>query len=198
MGEPEFTLHDVTVTDTPVDGTVVEVAVERLLQLPLPAAATYAGRWVSLTAGDAPFAIVGTPPTFAGIVHGGRLYQEAYLERQVHVVTGPSSPVPGGPAVLTVHGSVVRRHHDPQDLTYVGTIAVQVAAGVPHLPVAEYQTTVETVKGKPGQPPIEATTNFTLAYSAWGVPVDVTAPVGAIPWATAHQAAQAAQAAQAG
>ncbi|HXQ60214.1 MAG TPA: hypothetical protein VN799_08940 [Acidimicrobiales bacterium] len=128
-------------------------------------AATHAGQWISLARTDAPYASVYAAVTGpAAIADNVTVVPQSVLptttvgDRRVETVSGAIAPV-------TIPGQSTP--------TPKGTATLAVRATAPHLPVRY------TERGTLSRQQSSAT----VAFSQWGEPVHITAPVGAIAWA---------------
>jgi hypothetical protein len=128
-------------------------------------ATAHAGQWISLASTDAPYASV-----YAAVTAPSALADNITVEpetvlpsalvagRRVETVTGPIAP-------LTVGG---------QRVAPKGTSSLAVRAAAPHLPVRYTERGTEN----------RQTTRSTVTFSRWGTAVPVTAPAGAVTYAS--------------
>ncbi len=122
-------------------------------------AAADAGKWVSLKATDGPYAQLAQTLSFTAAV-------AQFL------------PNPSGMTILgtkTVGGKSVLQLKGPLNQTgYTGSTIFTVSATSPTTPVSNNATAAKSGK----------TSTQTTTFSAWGVPVKLTAPTGAIAFST--------------
>ncbi len=125
-------------------------------QLGVPAANTagLTGKWIAVSSGDGPYAIVAPGITVTDQV------QETVLD--------PTSTTPVGSGTARIVGTV-----PTQQGSSTGPAHLDIAAGS-HLPIV-YVAEV-TSSG--------ATTTSTVTFSAWGKTPSATAPSGAVAWST--------------
>jgi len=141
------------------------VSVTQQLGLPSSLASTYAGRWISLAPSDAPYGPVYAAVTAPTAIADNVVFRPKretgitrFAGRRVIGVTGPMTNI-------TVAG---------QTQVSKGTATLEVAAARPHLP-ARY-TENGTIDN--------ARTIFSMTFSHWGEPLSVTAPTGAVSFAS--------------
>ena len=135
------------------------------LGLPAPLAAAHAGQWISLAPGDAPYPSVYVAVTTRSALDANITFaprRESGTSRRagyrVLGVTGPMTNV-------TVNGQSHRQR---------GTADLYITTSRPHLPV-QY-----TEKGKIDK----VASTLVMTFSRWGEAVSVTAPTGAVSYAS--------------
>ncbi len=136
-----------------------------ILGLSTQLANTYAGRWLSLVSGDSPYqsvyaAVTSSQALTDNITFAARseLAPSRIGKTQVIGLRGPMRAVQGQPAK--------------------GTAVLYVTASGPHLPVSY------TEKGTVGTGSSRSSLNFTITFSSWREPLDVTAPSGPVPFSS--------------
>jgi hypothetical protein len=141
------------------------VATSATLGLPATTATRYAGRWISLVPGDSPYQSVYAAVTTSSALHDNITFSPRrevsgtkYDGKDVIALSGPLTPIEGQPAK--------------------GTATLYVTAARPHLPVGYVE------KGTVGAGSTRSTLAFTIHFSTWGVQVPVTAPSGAVAFAS--------------
>lgn len=140
------------------------VATSATLGLPAAAATRYAGQWISLASGDAPYQSVYAAVTTSSALHDSitlsprrEVSGTEYDGKDVIAIAGTLTPISGQPAK--------------------GTATLYVTASRPHLPVGYVE------KGTVGGGSSRSSISFTMHFSAWG-DVSESAPPSAIPFAS--------------
>lgn len=133
------------------------------LGVPASVASTYDGQWISLAPGDAPYQSVYAAVT----AHDALAENIAFVPHRQLDSTRLS-----GRRVLGIAGPLVNVSVNGQTQKAKGTAQFYVAA-VSHLPVRYSEK--GTVQNQPG--------TFTMTFSAWGQPVTVDTPPGAVSFA---------------
>ena len=135
------------------------------LGLSASAARAFAGHWISLVSGDAPYQSVYAAVTAGSAIADNitftprtELSTSRVAGRRVIGLKGPLTPIDGQPAR--------------------GTATLYVTAARPHLPVRYVE------KGTVGSGSSRSTLSFEISFSGWGTPVAVGAPSGAVPFAS--------------
>lgn len=135
------------------------------LGIPATVAQTYAGKWISLVAGDGPYQSVQVAVTAASALQQNvtftahdELPASTMAGRRVIALRGPMAAVAGQAA----HG----------------TATLYVSASGRHLPVRYVE------RGTLGAGSGRSALDFSITFSAWGEPVSVSAPPGAIPFSS--------------
>jgi hypothetical protein len=131
-----------------------------------PLAAAHAGQWISLAPTDGPYATVYAAVTAHSaivdnitVIPHDELATTTVAGRRVQTVTGPIAPV-------TIAGQSTP--------TPKGTATLAVRAAAPHLPVRY------TERGTLNRQQSSSSVSFT----GWGEAVHITAPTGAVPYAS--------------
>lgn len=141
------------------------VATSATLNLPAATATKYAGQWISLMSGDAPYQSV-----YAAVTTSSALHE--------NITFSPRSEVSGtkydGKDVVAISGSLTPIDGQPA----TGTATLYVTASRPHLPVGYVE------KGTLGTGQSRGTIAFTMHFSAWGRQVPVSTPPGAVPFSS--------------
>jgi hypothetical protein len=135
------------------------------LGLPVTTATAHNGAWISLAASDAPYASV-----YAAVTTQSALADN--IDFTPHRRTG--SAVRSGHKVIGMTGPL--RNFKVAGITQKakGTAYLYVASGSPHLPVQYSER--GTISGQ--------RSTFTMTFDHWGESVNVTAPTGAISFAS--------------
>ena len=141
------------------------VSVTQQLSVPAAQASAYAGRWISLAPSDAPY-----PQVYAAVTAASAIADNVAFRPQRE--TGISRLA--GRRVVGVTGAMTNITVAGQTQVSKGTATLEVAATKSHLP-ARY-TENGTVDG--------AHTVFTMTFSHWGRAIAVTAPTGALSYAS--------------
>lgn len=141
------------------------VATSATLGLPAVTATRYAGRWISLVSGDAPYQSVYAAVTTSSALHDNLSFSPRrqvagarYGGRDAIAISGALAPVEGQPAR--------------------GNATLYVTATRPHLPLGYVE------RGTVGGGGSRTTVSLTIRFSAWGTQVPVGAPPGAVPFAS--------------
>jgi hypothetical protein len=135
------------------------------LGLPAASATAHAGQWISLAAGDAPYAAV-----YAAVTASSALTDNVTVQPETVL---PTSSVDGH-RVETVSGAIAPITIGGTKVAPKGTATLAVRAAAPHLPVRY------TERGTEGH----GTTRSTVTFSRWGTQVPVSAPAGAVTYAS--------------
>jgi len=135
------------------------------LGLPVSIAAPHAGQWISLAPGDAPYQSVYVAVTTRSALNANI----AFAPRQQ---SGTSRRA--GYRVLGITGPMSDQVVNGQTFKAKGNADLYVTASRPHLPV-EY-----TENGKINK----IASKLDMTFSKWGEVVSVTAPTGAVPYAS--------------
>lgn len=141
------------------------VATSATLGLPAATATRYAGKWISLGSGDAPYQSVYVAVTTSSALHD-------------NITLSPRSQVSGrkydGSDVIAITGGITPIQGQPAK----GTATLYVTASRPHLPVAYVE------KGTIGGGSSRTTLDLTIRFSTWGRQVSEVAPSGAVPFSS--------------
>jgi hypothetical protein len=135
------------------------------LGLPAGVAATYAGQWISLAPGDAPYQSVYVAVTTHSALSSNITFAP-------HQESGASKR--SGYRVIGVTGPITNVSAGGQTQPAKGTSSLYVTSSTPHLPV-EY-----TENGKVGR----VASKLDLTFSDWGEPIALSTPSGAAPYSS--------------
>ena len=127
-------------------------------------AQTYAGRWISLVPGDAPYQAV-----YAAVTASSALTDNITFSARTELAASKVDGIP----VIGLRGPMQPIDGQPAS----GTATLYVTASRPHLAVRY------TEKGTVGTGSAKSTLNFEITFSKWQEAVDVSAPSGAVPFA---------------
>ncbi len=135
------------------------------LGLSASAASSHVGQWISLARTDAPYAAV-----YAAVTASSALTD--------NITITPKNQLPtarlGGRPVLTITGTIAPIEIGGQSIAPKGTATLAVRATSPHLPVRYTERgTQDRVR-----------TVSTVTFSRWAEAVAITAPTGAVPYAS--------------
>lgn len=133
------------------------------LGLPVTVARAHAGQWVSLVGTDGPFASV-----YAAVTAPQALADNVSFSADEEL----SPTTVGGQRVIGLRGPVVPVAGQPA----TGTATLYVEAGGAHLPV-EY-----VIHGHVASARSSPALSFTIDFSAFGEPVQLSPPAGAVPF----------------
>lgn len=136
------------------------------LSVPISVAQAHAGQWVSLASGDAPYASV-----YAAVTTSDALRDNITFTPRTELGTSTLA----GQRVIGVRGSM----KGIPGATGKGTAVLYMSATGRHLPVRYVER--GTLKGSDGS---ATSLQFSIDFSAWGEPVPVTAPPGALSFAS--------------
>ncbi len=135
------------------------------LGLPVSIASAHAGQWISLAPGDLPYQSVYVAVTTNSALNSNIAFAP-------HQVTGTERRV--GYRVLGISGPMTNQRVNGQLLRVKGTAHLYVTSSLPHLPV-QY-----TENGKIDK----VASKLVMTFSRWGEPIALTAPRGAITYAS--------------
>lgn len=135
------------------------------LGFPAALATAHAGQWISLAAADAPYAAV-----YAAVTASSALTDNVTVQPETVI---PTTTVDGH-RVQTVSGAIAPITVGGQKVAPKGTATLAVRASAPHLPVRYTERGTED----------HGTTRSTVTFSRWGTRVPVSAPTGAVPYAS--------------
>jgi hypothetical protein len=128
-------------------------------------ASAHAGQWISLAPTDAPYASV-----YAAVTARSALADNVTIVPEHQLA--PSKIA--GRRVVTISGSITKVTIAGQTIALKGTATLAVRSAAPHLPVRFRESGTEA-----GQRSVS-----TFTFSRWGAPVNLTAPTGAVPFAS--------------
>jgi hypothetical protein len=129
------------------------------------AATAHTGQWISLARTDGPYASV-----YAAVTAPSALADNITITPENQL---PPTKVDGR-RVVTISGAIAKVHIAGQTIAPKGTAALAVRSAAPHLPVR--YTENGTVNSQQ--------TVSSFSFSHWGKAVHVTAPSGAVPYAS--------------
>ena len=135
------------------------------LGLPAGVAATYAGQWISLAPGDAPYQSVYVAVTTNSAITNNITFAP-------HQESGASKR--SGYRVIGITGPITNDTASGQTQPAKGTASLYVTSSSPHLPV-EY-----TENGRVGK----VASKLDLTFSSWGEPIALSTPPGAAPYSS--------------
>jgi hypothetical protein len=135
------------------------------LGLPVSIASAHAGQWISLAPGDLPYQSVYVAVTTRSALNSNIAFAP-------HQLTGTERRV--GYRVLGISGPMTNQRVNGQLQRVKGTAHLYVTSSRPHLPV-EY-----TENGKIDK----VASKLVMTFSRWGEPIALTAPRGAITYAS--------------
>ena len=136
-------------------------SMEASLDVPSSVAQSYAGKWISLVPGDAPYQSVEVAVTTSSA-----LQQNITFSATAEL---PASKI-GREQVVGLRGPIT----NVQGESAKGTATLYVTAGARHLPLRYVE------QGTLGSGKQASKLKFSLTFSGWGEPVPVTAPAGAV------------------
>jgi lipocalin len=135
------------------------------LGLPTSLASAHAGQWISLARTDAPYASV-----YAAVTASSAISDNVTIVPQEQL---PTTKVDGR-EVQTITGAIAPVRIAGQTEAPKGTASLAVRASAPHLPVRYTQQGTDD----------NARSETTVTFSRWGESVDITAPSGAVSYAS--------------
>jgi len=135
------------------------------LGLPIAVAAAHSGQWISLAPGDAPYASVYVAVTTRSALDTNVVFAP-------HQQLGPSTRA--GYPVLGITGPMTNETVEGQTQRAQGTADLYVTTSRPHLPV------LYTENGKIDK----VASKLAMTFSKWGEAVSVSAPSGAVSYAS--------------
>jgi hypothetical protein len=140
------------------------------LGVPTSVASAHAGQWISLKPGDLPYQSVYVAVTTRSAISSNIAFAP-------HQEVGTSTR--GGLRVVGITGSMINQTVNGQLQRAKGKATLYVTTSRPHLPV------VYTENGKIGTTASNlAASKLVMTFSKWGKPVTVTAPKGAVSFAS--------------
>jgi hypothetical protein len=134
-------------------------------------AATEAGQWISLATTDAPYATV-----YAAVTAPSALADNITVVPQAVATTTVD-----GHRVQTVSGAIAPVKIAGQPVAPKGTAALAVRATAPHLPVRYRERSTQVSSGRGHRLGVSIST---VTFSRWGQSLSITAPTGAVAYAT--------------
>ena len=140
-------------------------SMEASLDVPSSVAQSYAGKWISLVPGDAPYQSVEVAVTTSSA-----LQQNITFSATEELAASKI----GREQVIGLRGPIT----NVQGESAKGTATLYVTAGARHLPLRYVE------QGTLGSGKQASKLKFSLTFSGWGEPVPVTAPAGAVAYSS--------------